>query len=102
MKENNINKLMAEFLDLDLWRDEEICYNSSFSLLMQVVEKIEQVKINGDWFAVEICQEDTTITIQTKRGGTINLIHRNADTKIESVYLASYDFIVWYNEKLKS
>jgi len=100
------NILIAEFLcttqktkDLDdcyilngkAYHIEDLNFHSSWEWLMQVVEKIEsiggtQIFING--ISCEIIFKGIVIS-------------KHSNTKIESVYNACVEFILWFNENKK-
>lgn len=124
MSENEIkenNKLIAKFMG---WIVEKNCfskvekygyklqnergisvknrdYHSDLNLLMQVVEKIEDLhKItNGYGFSFKI--DNLSVDIKNLFTGEL-VAHNNPATcrlqsKIESVYISTVEFIKWYN-----
>ena len=80
----------------DLYRFLRYNYNTDWNRLMQVVEKIESIKIETYKVRVDIyfncCQINPTHWEQ------LISIYGNKETKIEAVYNACIEFIKWYNE----
>ena len=80
----------------DLYRFLRYNYNTDWNRLMQVVEKIESIKIETYKVRVDIyfncCQINPTHWEQPIS------IYGNKETKIEAVYNACIEFIKWYNE----
>ena len=75
---------------------EEFYFDVDWNWLMQVVEKIESIKIETYKVRVDIyfncCQINPTHWEQ------LISIYGNKETKIEAVYNACIEFIKWYNE----
>ena len=71
-------------------------YNKDWNWLMEVVEKIESIKIETYKVRVDIyfncCQINPTHWEQ------LISIYGTKETKIEAVYNACIEFIKWYNE----
>ena len=112
------NKLIAEFMGFDFSRFkndgiidgynlngtlfygtfiiEELKFNSDWNWLMEVVDKIESIKIETYKVRVDIyfncCQ------IYPTHWGELISIYGNKETKIEAVYKACVEFIKWHNE----
>ena len=107
------NKIIAEFLGyidngcseegflIDPKTNYDICidslqFHSDWNWLMEVVEKIESIKIETYKVKVDIyfncCQINPTHWEQ------LISIYGNKETKIEAVYNACIEFIKWYNE----
>ena len=105
------NKIIAEFMGAKLTKDLKIMYpvyegdssyvknlkyHSDWKWLMEVVEKIESIKIETYKVRVDIyfncCQINPTHWEQ------LISIYGNKETKIEAVYNACIEFIKWYNE----
>ena len=104
------NKLIVEFLEWDVLNDmayskitkgkwvelNKLKFHTSWDWLMQVVEKIESIKIETYKVRVDIyfncCQINPTHWEQ------LISIYGNKETKIEAVYNACIEFIKWYNE----
>ena len=114
------NKLIAEFLGLQLEQDQERLYinglgtklinetfNKDWNWLMEAVENIESLE---DTERFEITNSGVNIThYQTKEvkfiyngyhtnKGMYLLTEKAVDTKIEAVYMAVVEFIKWYNK----
>ena len=106
------NKLIAEFLGYNTYESngyiniefsedntrtlQDTHYHSDWNWLMEVVEKIESIKIETYKVRVDIyfncCQINPTHWEQ------LISIYGNKETKIEAVYNACIEFIKWYNE----
>ena len=84
----------AEHLKVD--KSENLPFHNDWNWLMQVVEKIESIKIETYKVRVDIyfncCQINPTHWEQ------LISIYGNKETKIEAVYNACIEFIKWYNE----
>lgn len=102
------NKLIDKFNEFYLknlgFSDTELNYNTSWSCLMPVVEKIELVENDyGRVFGVHITNNHCTIQITnfTLDKITVELSHYFSslygNSKIEAVWLAIVEFIKWYN-----
>ena len=78
------------------FKPDEMLFNSDWNWLMEVVEKIESIKIETYKVRVDIyfncCQINPTHWEQ------LISIYGNKETKIEAVYNACIEFIKWYNE----
>lgn len=108
MKKHNVlenNRLIAKFMGEDsltefnwvLFRNGiGVQYESNWSELMPVVEKIETSILDGD-VVIKIEGDNCFITY----GDTWNL-YSTLDSKIESTYQAVVEFIKWYNEQTNS
>ena len=104
------NKIIAEFM---WWKEQEedfmfnpktsgsiyiksLLFHKDWNWLMEVVEKIESIKIETYKVRVDIyfncCQINPTHWEQ------LISIYGNKETKIEAVYNACIEFIKWYNE----
>ncbi len=121
------NRIIAEFmtdepevLAMDLKRAgtlESMQYHSDWNWLMQVVEKIESlgisVNIKATWNNFHNCTHTQT-SIKKEKGEFGNskqcfwvhdiVYHGHSDTKIkkiDSVYEAVYQFVVWHNQQQK-
>ncbi len=106
------NKLIAEFMGYEdfkqtgaVMKDASmkfvLCYDSVWSEMMPVVEKIEEIKTN-DWQNYG----DFYVTIQHCNCRIHKLHSRpvaegDGDTKIEGVFEAVVKFIQWYNTQTK-
>ena len=116
MKTKENNKIIAEFMNLNLYKsfwyksniatEKQICkennlkFHSDWNWLMEVVEKIESIEYGI--YQVDILQEGCKILercrlLIDKRVGKLE----SDTTKIESVYLACVEFIKWYNNQNK-
>lgn len=102
--ENN-NKLIAEFLGIQLEEGQERIYinglgtklieetfNTDWNWLMEVVEKIENYNYSATLFIIE----DERCHINSQNGFEIDSV---GHTKIEATYNACVEFIKWYNEQ---
>lgn len=78
-----------------------LCYNDSWDWLMPVVEKIESLELNGNYFFIEISKEK--VHIKYFRDGeefdNIFCYYYNSRSKFDTVYIAVVEFIKWYNEQ---
>lgn len=97
------NKLIAEFISIEspfnkghyicpngiATKPEDMKFHSSWDWLMPVVEKIESLGNYG----FTIYRNSTNIN-----GLPIELANTRGNTKIEAVYNACVEFILWYNE----
>ena len=104
------NKIIAEFMGG--YEPEEFeDYHSDWNMLMQVVEKIEQTKIDKiNYIDFHIMPDAVIVTNQddeknpliiinwSECNGSIEKEFTNYDTKIKAVYNACLIFIKWYNE----
>ena len=125
------NKLIAEFMgvfdkilstgNIHSWSDapfyyttedtkgkviKNICkyskYDSDWTWLMPVVEKIEQLK-NGYGFTFSVKISGNYCTIESYNYSLIvRIVECNNITKFKSVYNACIEFIKWYNEQNKN
>ena len=116
MKTTENNKIIAEFMNLNLYKsfwyksniatEKQICkennlkFHSDWNWLMEVVEKIESIEYGI--YQVDILQEGCKILERCRllidnRVGKLE----SDTTKIESVYLACVEFIKWYNNQNK-
>ena len=104
------DKLIGEFMNIDSWDDSRygtmyrhgdksymsLKYRSSWDWLMPVVEKIENIEMEGKYFVVDIAQNVCEIYNKAED------IHFNTcivlDSKILATHLAVVRFIQWYNE----
>jgi hypothetical protein len=103
------NKIIAEFMKYikhtqtksyltkdGYFHDKDLKFHSDWNWLMEVVEKIESIKIETYKVRVDIyfncCQINPTHWEQ------LISIYGNKETKIEAVYNACIEFIKWYNE----
>ena len=97
------NKLIAEFLGLQLEQDQEILFisglgtklinetfNKDWNWLMEVVEKIENTTSTSIIISCGNCEVYNCETQET--------MFFFEGVKIEAVYNASLEFIKWYNE----
>ena len=110
------NKLIAEFMNLNLYRsfwyksniatEKKICkennlkFHKDWNCLMEVVEKIESIE--DGIYQVDILQEGCKILKKCSLliDKTVSKLEPDT-TKIKSVYLACVEFIKWYNEQNK-
>lgn len=106
------NRIIAEFMGLqyddhdEKWHDgkyfatDSLLYNTDWSRLMPVVEKIESVghstTISSD--VREAITDKYCCEILHKGALVSNLFYKNSKTKIEAVWLAVIEFIKWYNQ----
>lgn len=100
------NKIIAEFLGFDILSNDRYNYqgeittslpefNSDWSWLMVVVEKIESIYENR--FVIEISDNMCEIT-----GFEVDnnpKIYKCGSNKKEAVYMACVEFIKWYNQQ---
>jgi hypothetical protein len=119
------NKLIAEFMGAKLvehaggdnvyefkespqifaglfWQPEHMAYPVSWEWLMPVVEKIDQVVVDGRLHTVEMKNGECKITWDDpfkNRWGT--LIQKENNRKIQAVWQAVVAFIQWYNQQPK-
>jgi hypothetical protein len=105
------NRLVVGFMNgniknTDFYGDFNQCkYNSSWDLLMPVVEKIESIKddyhgrfqvfINSNQCIIQ------SINIFKKRKNDYYFNEYTLGSKIESTYMAVVKFIEWYNKQTK-
>ena len=98
------NKLIAEFMGLTIITDNISYfdtnykplknYHNDWNWLMEVVEKIENLSKEGETYMFSITKFSARVTYKGSR--IVDLPIDN--TKIEAVYNACIEFIVWYNE----
>lgn len=77
-------------------------YHSSWDWLMEVVEKIESLENEENYYLYDVIIFPDAVLIESKDIGEIILINKSKGTfttKIEAVYTACIEFIQWYNEK---
>ena len=100
------NKLIAEFMNLNLYRsfwyksniatEKKICkennlkFHKDWNCLMEVVEKIESLG-----YRIEIVKHICRIYLSNKE----TIIISENTPKIEAVYIACVEFIKWYNKQ---
>ena len=108
MKNFENNKLIAEFINLNLYKsfwhksniatEKQICkennlqFHSDWNWLMEVVEKIESLG-----YRIEIVKHICRIYLSNKE----TIIISENTPKIEAVYNAVVEFIKWYNNQNK-
>jgi len=83
--------------------DDELKYDSSWSCLMPVVEKI--AKINGCHVLLnpsELAQKTAWVTIEGKNRIGKKLFSHHGNILIDVTYKAVVEFIKWYNEQQKT
>ena len=97
------NKLIAEFMVVDLIDGQEGEYHTSWEWLMPVVEKIEEIAledVDGSYkvhrFNVKI--ESFYCVITDGKDEHRELIVADDGDKKSNVYYAVVEFIKWYNE----
>jgi len=105
MKNLESNKLIAEFMGLEIitdgisWFDKKFKslkkYHESWDCLMSVVEKIETFECNGEKYILESVGNGAKFILEY---GTRPFNDCICETKIESVYKAVLEFINWHNE----
>ena len=118
MKTIENNKIIAEFMNLNLYKsfwyksniatEKQICkennlkFHSDWNWLMEVVEKIESLEIFDRMGRFNIntknFDENYTSFITDKDE---DFIQCEGETKIKAVYNAVVEFIKWYNNKNK-
>jgi hypothetical protein len=104
------NKLIAEFMGFTYVNDapedfphgyytheegnwftvDEFGYHLSYNWLMEVVEKIETMD-----YGFKICRKVVEVYIDSTKE---NIIYCKENSKLESLYKAVVEFIIWYNE----
>ena len=108
MKTIENNKIIAEFMNLNLYKsfwyksniatEKQICkennlkFHSDWNWLMEVVEKIESLG-----YRIEIVKHICRIYLSNKE----TIIISENTPKIEAVYNACVEFIKWYNNQNK-
>ena len=81
---------------------ENLFFHDSWTWLMPVVEKIEQLK-NGYGFTFSVKISGNYCTIESYNYSLIvRIVECNNITKFKSVYNACVEFIKWYNEQNKN
>lgn len=79
---------------------EDLSYHKDWNELMRVVEKIESFSDNFMGSSYNVNIESLWVEIINNRTSD-TIVKADADTKIESVYLAVVKFIKWYNKQNK-
>ncbi len=105
------NKLIAEFLGLQLEQDQERLFinglgtklidetfNTDWNWLMEVVEKIESIEDNRFLFQIST-RQGFYAEIRERFSYETKIEDAWGKTRIESVYNACVDFIKWHNEQ---
>lgn len=109
------NKLIAEFLgytqphpdypNTNYWykKDREpltvLLFDSHWDWLMEVVEKIENTKIDNTIFDVFITKYKTHIHYSKNNEWFSNIFLHEGNEKLENTYNACIEFIKWYNNE---
>ncbi len=76
----------------------QVKYNSSWDWLMPVIDKIENIGMDGfKCFAVDI--ENNECEIKDYREGQSSVSYCEEETKILSVFMAVVEFIKWFNNE---
>lgn len=72
-------------------------FDNDWNLLMQVVDKIDNLEVKKDTFSVDIFRT----SCQIFKFGRYNteLITTNSTERIEAVYKACVEFVKWYNNE---
>jgi hypothetical protein len=109
------NRLIAEFLGLQLEQDQERLYinglgtklinetfNKDWNWLMEVVEKIENLTNENNFILYDFTIFSDAVLIADQQGNEVILINKSDNgeftTKIEATYLACVRFIEGYNK----
>ena len=81
--------------------EKELKYHSDWNWLMPIVEKIESIIFEDDEYYNFQILGGCYVTIISSFGNELVTID-NGKSKLECVWLAVVNFIIWYNEKNKS
>ena len=100
------NKLIASFMDIDdsIPHDHQgiYLYHSSWDWLMDVIKKIELLKIKDYNIRVSIDSVRCFISITHFYEGSIKIFYKNIyndnDSKMERIYKLIIEFIKYYNK----
>lgn len=88
-------------------KENELSFDSDWNWLMQVVEKIDELKtpitnnpnLIGKFEDYQLEISNKHVVIYAHGEVTKDITYTKESTKIESVYNACFVFIKWYNEK---
>ena len=103
------NKIIAEFMGYikhtqtkaylttdGYFHERDLKFHKDWNWLMEVVEKIESIKI--ETYKVRVDIYFNCCKINPTHWEQLISIYGNKETKIEAVYNACVEFIKWYNE----
>ena len=80
-------------------RIEYLKYDTDWNWLMEVVEKIENTKIDNTIFDIFIAKDKTHIHYSKNDEWFSNIFIHEGNEKLENTYNACIEFIKWYNNE---
>lgn len=103
------NKLIADFMNSKISENNyfingmykevnNLKYDTNWNWLMEVVEKIENTKIDNTIFDVFITKDKTHIHYSKNNEWFSNIFLHEGNNKLENTYNACIEFIKWYNK----
>lgn len=93
----NIIKIEGLFVGREFLNKEELIFNLDWNWLMKVVDKIDNLEIKGNTFAVDIYQSGAQVFQYWEFNN--ELISVDGKDRKEATFNACVEFVIWYNEQ---